>query len=524
MININTNYKALLEGRMSKAEFLRQARQGLPGYITNTTSFDDAVKILRHKSLLSEELVYQNKADKFPLEQVQNGTRYELEKMEVPDVLKPGPAELQKARKTAIDNLCKDPLYYVYKLAGSDYKTVEKNEKEVEKDDKMKKVTLKEGQEQDASALFLQFYTKYKDGKYQVLNKETGEKEEGKPLEPTTSGNRAVKAVRRMTGNARWRPSRQDLQNISQTGKYEMTYMERNGEPSFGQRFISGPAVRGVRGQISEKNVEEGSAYEKPRSAEEKEGDRIFEQIYCQLVSIYQKKGDSSQTTKVKLANKALEAARQKTNNPGYTPSKLIRNNYKLRYDWSKQALDAVSWMPNTDTTPNIVSDPVKTLEESKNKAVLRETIVGLIGQILNEAATTNLAQLSDENASIAELPGIINTLENIVTEIESFWTKELQKIQGAFDSLGNIKNEDGISIGYKFVEPVLDSLKRDIEPVLSKITFDNLKLPEAPAPDQTQITDPNAMPEVPEKETVFSPASKDGEPLQESRKRRYTA
>ena len=139
-MNINTNYKALLEGRMSKSEFLRQARQGLPQYITSITSFDDAVKILRQKSILSEELVYQNKADKFPLESIQRGIRYELEEMEVLDVNSPSREEYKEARQKAIDNLCKDPLYYIYKCVGSDYKRVHENEKEIENDDEMKEV------------------------------------------------------------------------------------------------------------------------------------------------------------------------------------------------------------------------------------------------------------------------------------------------------------------------------------------------------------------------------------------------
>ena len=159
-----------------------------------------------------------------------------------------------------------------------------------------------------------------------------------------------------------------------------------------------------------------------------------------------------------------------------------------------------------------------KQMKEQQEKAVLKEHIINIVGKVLNEAATANLAQLSDENASVSELPGIINNLENVVTEIESFWIKEQQKIQGIFDQVGNIKNEDGLPVGYKFVQPIIDSLKKDLDPVLAKITLDDLKLPEAPAPDQTQVNDPNvevdpndpnAVPSVEPKQTVFSPAAK---------------
>lgn len=398
-MNVNTSYKALLEGRISKSEFLRQARQGLPQYITNVTSFDDAVKILRQKSILSEELVYQNKADKFPLESIQRGIRYELEEMDLFDINSPSKEEYMKARKAAIDNLCKDPLYYIKKVAEQ---TDQPEATEADHDGKMYKVDPPKKQN-------------LKEGKYTP----TPEKKEDKPVE-------------------------------------EAAWTEFSNDP-----------------------------------------------VYIQFFQHYLKK--------------AKEA---KDVNADKTARKMAKKAF-LKYQ-EKHAM----------------KEAKKAEQKKIEEMVLKESVIHLIGKILGEgkvieeAATTNLAALSDENASISELPTAINSLENIVTEIESFWLKEQQKIQGVFDSLGNIKNEDGLPIGYKFAQPMMESLKKDLTPVLEKISLESVKLPEAPAPDQTQVNDPNAevdpndpnaIPPVPEKKTVFSPADKE-QPLQENKKnRRYT-
>ena len=460
---------------MSKSEFLRQARQGLPQYITNFTSFEDAVKILRQRSIISEELVYQNKADKFPLESIQRGIIYELEAMGVEDTTCPSKEEYKKARQKAIDNLCKDSLYYIKKIAAS------VPQPEEEESDKMQKVNLKEAMDPvQANKQFFDLYIKYKDGNYQIKDKETGEKKPGKALAPETAAQKACLAVRKITGNNGFRPDRNTIASCA-VGRGKLQYQgENNGIPQFNYAW-----------SMKENNVEEASWSEYSGNP-----------IYTQFFQHYLKK-----------AKEAKDPNAEKTAR-GQAKKAFLR--YQEKHN---------------------MQEALKKSKAKRDEMVLKESIINLIGKVLGEekgnlqeAATANLAQLSDENASISELPGAINSLENIVTEIESFWIKEQQKIQGVFDSLGNIKNEDGLPIGYKFVQPVLDSLKKDLEPVLAKISLEGLKLPEAPAPDQTPVNDPNAevdldnpdaVPPVPEKETVFSPGKK--EPLQESKKRRYT-
>ena len=403
--------------------------------------------------------------------------------MDVYDIHHPSQEQYKKARQRAIDNLGKDSLYYINKIAEGTKERADENQKKIDNDDHMKKVeagskhTLKESKyiteapAEDGAQLnkkFLDLYIKYKDGNYQVKDKETGELKPGKKLAPETAAQKACLVVRKSMNAPRFRPDRNTIASCS-TGKGKLQYQgERSGIPSFNYAW-----------SLREDDVQEANSY----------AEISKDPIYTQFYQHYLKKAKEEKDPN------AEKTAR------GKAKKAFVKYNEK------------------------------KSMKEQQEKAILKEHIINIIGKILNEAATANLAQLSDENASVAELPGIINSLENIVTEIESFWIKEQQKIQGVFDQVGNIKNEDGLPVGYKFVQPMLESLKKDLEPVLAKITLDDLKLPEAPAPDQTQVNDPNAqldpndpnaLPPVPEKKTVFSPAAKT--PLQESKKnKRYT-
>ena len=460
-MNLSKNYIALTEGRMSRSEFLRQARQSFPNLIGAGNNFEDALKILTRKGLINEELIYQNKADKFPLESIERGIRYELEVMDVFDVHHPSQEQYKKARQRAIDNLGKDSLYYINRIAGGTKELADRDQKEVDNNDQMKKVeagtkhTLKEGKyiteapTEDNVQLnkkFLDLYIKYKDGNYKVKDKETGELKAGKKLAPETAASKACMVVRKSMNAPRFRPDRNTIASCS-VGRGKLQYQgEKDGVPTFNYAWSLKEATKTVN-------------------------DPLFSQFYQHFVKKYKDAGDPNAELKARKDAKGALAR------------------YKA-----------------------------KQMKEQQEKAVLKEHIINIVGKVLNEAATANLAQLSDENASVSELPGIINSLENVVTEIESFWIKEQQKIQGIFDQVGNIKNEDGLPVGYKFVQPIIDSLKKDLDPVLAKITLDDLKLPEAPAPDQTQVNDPNAevdpndpnaVPSVEPKQTVFSPAAK---------------
>ena len=56
MKSIANQYRDLKEGKLSQFNFIRNLRMTMPQYITNTTSFNDAVRILKSKSILTEAM------------------------------------------------------------------------------------------------------------------------------------------------------------------------------------------------------------------------------------------------------------------------------------------------------------------------------------------------------------------------------------------------------------------------------------------------------------------------------------
>jgi len=200
MKSIQNQYIDLKEGRMSQANFMRNLRMTMPQYITNVTSFGDAVRILKNKSILNESINFDNfdevkvlpkeefeqeettddeidvilkqiedekygervaKSDVLdePLEEELNEAKKKKEaKAELnpnsihPQELRMGikvelehTDDLDKAKKIALDHLAENPFYYTaLKLSGieSPSKPKEKAKKEVKAKKKKETVEL----------------------------------------------------------------------------------------------------------------------------------------------------------------------------------------------------------------------------------------------------------------------------------------------------------------------------------------------------------------------------------------------
>ena len=145
MKSIQNQYNQLIEGNISQANFMRNIRMTFPQFITNVTSFDDSVKILKNKGILSEA-----KKQEFVVNPVElaMGIKVEFEHTKDP----------KKAEKIAMDHLKENPSYYSeLKLSGIDShqeapkkkaKKVKKAKEEfVDKENGMK--VVKESQEEE---------------------------------------------------------------------------------------------------------------------------------------------------------------------------------------------------------------------------------------------------------------------------------------------------------------------------------------------------------------------------------------
>jgi hypothetical protein len=142
MKNIQAQYRDLLEGKMSKANFMRNVRMEFPQHVTNVSSYEDSIKILKGKRILSEapEGVYGHNPnaetpkkpgiDQLNYYQVYHGIQYELAKMpEITD------ENYIKARQKVVDTILKDPDAY-RELQLANFKAV----KVMDEDLKMKEV------------------------------------------------------------------------------------------------------------------------------------------------------------------------------------------------------------------------------------------------------------------------------------------------------------------------------------------------------------------------------------------------
>ena len=180
MKSIQNQYRDLKEGKMSQANFMRNLRMTMPQYITNVTSFGDAVRILKNKSILNENLNIEPKEtadDEFdallkqiedekygervvksdvldePLEEINEA---KVKKAELhPNQIHPGELrmgirvemehtdDLKKAEKIALDHLAENPFYYTaLKLAGVESPSAPKVKAPKETKEKKKKETI----------------------------------------------------------------------------------------------------------------------------------------------------------------------------------------------------------------------------------------------------------------------------------------------------------------------------------------------------------------------------------------------
>ena len=79
MKSIANQYRDLKEGKMTQQNFMRNLRMSMPQFITNVTSFGDAVKILKNKSIITEAPTFKSKPEETPI--IKSGDTIELDGM-----------------------------------------------------------------------------------------------------------------------------------------------------------------------------------------------------------------------------------------------------------------------------------------------------------------------------------------------------------------------------------------------------------------------------------------------------------
>jgi hypothetical protein len=161
-MTVQNLYTQYLNGKITKQKFLYEVRrdQNLT-MISPNNSFDDVVKILKNKSIISEKAskestgkqdveIIAKTIDMVNPYEYSRGMDYELNIVDVPVTAGDLDEEkVLKAQKKVLTNLTKNPLYYTEKLYGKvkfdGDETVEINKKSIEALGKGKKNIIREG-------------------------------------------------------------------------------------------------------------------------------------------------------------------------------------------------------------------------------------------------------------------------------------------------------------------------------------------------------------------------------------------
>ena len=152
----------------------------------------------------------------------------------------------------------------------------------------------------------------------------------------------------------------------------------------------------------------------------------------------------------------------------------------------------------------------LKKLWEKKsnvNEAVKNIITKVLEEQLVNEAATNDLAKIAAEYGDFEGLKPAVIALENVVTEIESFYDKTRSKIQKIYNDLGEIRNEEGLKVGAFIAPSIENAFKRDLRPIIKQQFHGGLDMPKVKRISQTDVDRGYTQMESP-KETVFTPVN----------------
>ena len=156
-----------------------------------------------------------------------------------------------------------------------------------------------------------------------------------------------------------------------------------------------------------------------------------------------------------------------------------------------------------------------KAMGKDPKEEQLKEAIKSIIKKtLLKEAATVMLADWADEYETFSGVKPVVNELENIVTEIETFYDKMSTKIANTFSKTADFENEEGLKIG-GFIAPSLESaFKQDLSKVIKKGSFfSKINLPKVRTITQADIDAHNSGErplgeQEPEKATLFTPVN----------------
>ena len=479
MRTLQEKYNATLEENFSKAQFVRDARLELPNMITQFNGFEDSVSILKNRGMIFEDKKakvpeYDNISFSHSLESIERAIDYELEGMGLMSNETVSEEDYGKAKKKAEKNLKKDPNHYLHLLSG--------DSKKVDKHDKM--VPVKKGNHVDT---------------FNGLKKAQLREEVDARLDPYEDRGEILKQVMALLVREKG-ASREELKGFISTHMEDILnapddaaivdefeqyisvnndYVdEKKGKDHDGDGDIDGDdymmakdkAIKGAMSEGRRRKMKGGKVvtendYETGGYVESM--GPMLDKILKQLISVWDewKDGPATEPAMVPFAKKDLVS---------YIDSKIVEGE-------------------------DIVEDSIEEHQELKEafKAIISKV---LQEEVITEAATGNLAKIASQYSDFEGMQAAVNDLENVVTDIESYYAKTKEKIQKVYDSFRDIKNAEGLAVGAMLGPAIEAAFKKDLIPV--KGFTSGLEMPKV----KMLETDEIAEEDLDEKETVFTP------------------
>ena len=542
-ITVTEKHKAVNEGRMSKSEFVRQMRQTYPMYISPQNGYDATVQILKNKQMLFEEKEYEvDDTFKYSDDSLRRAIDIELEAMGLMSHGTISMEDQDKAKKKAIANLKKDPLHY-YHLISGDSSKVNKHDKpvevkkgnEVDTFNGMKKATLKEAKqnlEEGTRALvgylagnrLTTAYNHY-DGYPSGL---------GKGLMTHYNNDDSAKDIAMKGYITSMDPDSGEISQTHQDPPKKITLPEDSEEMArevaeeidgmgadYGYIWhdemnqwhtIKNTGIRSMIDQITDKMGMQTEVEEDIVPAEEAVAEPTLKETLGGVVAFLKSKGakndsikDFIKTHKDDIEGMSMDDVEDEYNNFLSVNTDYVDEKKGKDHDGDGD-IDSDDYLAAKDKAIK------KAMGKEVNEDVVKKNIKSIITKILeeeviNEAATNDLAKIADEYDDFGGLKPAVISLQNIVTEIESFYDKTREKIQKVYDSLGNVTNDEGLKVG-AFITPAIENaFKRDLKHIIKNQFTGGLSMPQVRRISQDDINRGTVQQEAP-KDTVFSPVN----------------
>lgn len=175
------------------------------------------------------------------------------------------------------------------------------------------------------------------------------------------------------------------------------------------------------------------------------------------------------------------------------------------------------------DKDGDVDGDDYMAAKDKAIKKAMKENVRAIINKVLkedkaiNEAATNQLAKFAEDYAGFEGMKGAILDLQNIVTDIEAYYDKTREKIQKVYDTLGEIRNEEGLKVG-GFLAPAIETaFSKDLRPVTKTGFLKGLDTPKVRTISSAEIDAAKKAQGLDEFETAPAPKSNVFAPLRES-------